>query len=68
MNDLLQGEFTPDPRLVALRDRLSQYYKDTPDSVSNQAAMGYWREFKQWCNDHGYTRDEINRAKRSGRF
>jgi len=67
LTGLLYGDFTPDKRDVALYERLDQYYKDTPDSMGNRAAVRYWREFKQWCNERDYTQDEINRAKRNVR-
>jgi len=63
-NVLLYGEFVPDERENAVYDRLTQYYKDTPNSMDNRVAMIHWKLFKQWCNEHGITRDEINRAKK----
>lgn len=65
LNALLYGDFTPDPRTEELNKRLYQYYKDTySDSMDNKTAMVYWKEFKQWCGNCGYTPDEVNRAKR----
>jgi hypothetical protein len=61
----LLGVYVPDPRLAALHERLSQYYRDTPDSMSNRVAMPYYREFKDWCRDCGYTLQEVNYAKRN---
>ena len=55
--------FAPDSRWLALCDRLEQYYRDTPSSMSNKAALPKWHNFLNWCRDNGYTRDEINRAK-----
>lgn len=57
--------FRIDPREQRLIDRLNQYYDETPDSMSNQAAIQFWREFKRWCEANYYTREEVNRAKRS---
>ena len=68
LNVLLYGEFKPDERQISLHERLEQYYRDTPDEVDNRTAMKHWLEFKQWCNDCGYTQDEINRAKRNVRI
>ena len=58
------GEFVPDERYLKLVDRLNQYYRDTPDSMSNQDALPHWKAFKTWCNQHGYTQEELNQAKR----
>ena len=68
MNKLLYGVYNPDERLQALYNRLSLYYRQTPDSMDNHTAIRHRREFKQWCNDFGYTQDEINRAKRNVRI
>lgn len=57
------SEFKPDMRAVKLHDRLQQYYNETPDSMSNKYALPKWQNFLMWCNEHGYTREEINRAK-----
>jgi len=55
--------FEPDHRMIELYNRLEQYYKDTPASVSNKDALPIWKEFKKWCSECGYTIDEINQAK-----
>ena len=68
LNALLYGEFKPDERQIELHKRLEQYYRDTPDEMDNRTAMKYYREFKQWCDDCGYTQDEVNRAKRNVRI
>ncbi len=67
-DDYLYGEFIPDQRYTDLIDRLQLYYRQTPDEMDNRIAMGYWKEFKQWCTDRGYTQDEINRANRTIRI
>jgi len=62
------GEFKPDERVQALEDRLALYYEQTPDSMGNRQALKYWKQFHEWCKSYGYSADEINKAKRSGRF
>ena len=57
------GDFTPDQRDIDLHERLKKYYLDTPDSMNNYDALRYLKEFKQWSLDHGYTQEEVNRAK-----
>jgi hypothetical protein len=64
LSALLYGDFTPDEREIALHERLVKYYKDTPDSMSNRDALPYWKAFNKWCNGNGYTREEVNNAKR----
>lgn len=64
MKELFYGDFTPDPRDTALHNRMLKYYRDTPNGMDNKEAMVYWREFRQWCNDRGYTQEEIVKAKR----
>lgn len=66
--DWLYGRFEPDEKYILLVNRLQQYYDDTPDSMSNRNATLLWKKFIQWCNERGYTRDEINKAKRDCRF
>ncbi len=61
-----QQRFEPDPRFQALCERLLQYYKATPDNMSNRDALPHWRAFRLWCRERGYTPEEINRAKRLG--
>ncbi len=65
---LLYGDFTPGQREIDLYDRLELYYRQTPDEMDNRTAMGYWKEFKRWCVERGYTQEEINRAKRNIRI
>lgn len=57
-----------DPRDTAIQDRLQQYYDETPDHVCNREAWKRWVEFKRWCAERGYTREDINRAKRAKRY
>jgi hypothetical protein len=64
-NQQYLGSFTTDQRQIDLYERLKQYYNDTPDSMSNATAMPYFKDFKQWCRERGYTQDEINSAKRN---
>ena len=61
--DSLWNYFPVDKREIALSERLRQYYRDTPDEMDNRTAMKHWQAFEQWCNDHRYTQDEINRVK-----
>ena len=61
---LLLGDFLPDNRQIALHDRLREYYKSTPESMDNKAALPYWLDFKRWCAERGYNQEEINKAKR----
>lgn len=60
---LLYGDFKPDKRYIDLHERLELYYRQTPDEMDNRTAMTYWKEFKRWCAERGYTQEEINRAK-----
>ena len=62
---LYHCEFKAEPEYAKLLDRLNLYYEQTPDSIPNQIAIKYWRDFKKWCDCHGYTSEDINRAKRS---
>lgn len=64
----LYGEFLPDKRFIALCERLKMYYIQTPVEMDNKKAMFYWKEFNKWCADHGYTREEINEAKKHVRI
>ena len=68
LNALLYGDFTPAQREIDLHERLELYYRQTPDEMDNRTAMGYWKEFKRWCAERGYTQEEINRAKRNVRI
>ena len=63
LNALLYGDFTPDQRYIDLHNRFELYYKQTPDGMDNRTAMVYWKEFKRWCAERGYTQEEINQAK-----
>jgi hypothetical protein len=62
------GNFKPDQRYIDLYERLSLYYKYTPDEVDNRTSSGYWRDFRKWCDKRGYTQEEINRCKRDIRI
>lgn len=64
---LFQQEFSPDPRRLALLERVEQYYRDTPDSMGNKEALPYWIELKKWVSEHGYSQDEFNQAKMDAR-
>jgi len=68
LNALLYGDFTPSQRDIDLYERLELYYRQTTDEMDNRKAMSYWKEFKRWCADRGYTQEEINRAKRNVRI
>lgn len=68
LTDRLYGRFEPDERYISLVNRLQQYYDDTPDSMNNRDAAPFWKNFIQWCDTHGYTREEINKAKLDCRF
>lgn len=59
------GTFESDPREAALLDRLEQYYADTPSTMGNRQAQVVYLMFLGWCENNGYSRDDINRAKRS---
>ena len=62
------GKFKPNERFFILCDRLQEYYNDTPDSMNNKTASGYWQRFLEWCVREGYSRNEINRAKIARRY
>jgi len=61
--ELYMCSFQPDPRMTELQNRLHDYYKQS-DKLGRKAACGLWLEFKDWALYSGYTRDEINKAKR----
>lgn len=58
----LMGIFKPDERLIALDEKLSEYYRET-ENCDNRTATQFWVSFKMWCLNSGYSLDEINRAK-----
>lgn len=62
------GDFKVNTRFNDLCDRLQEYYTSTPDSMNNKDAMKYWKLFKQWCGERGYTQEEINKAKRARKY
>jgi uncharacterized protein YueI len=62
------GEWKVSERDIALVDRLKKYYEDTPDEMSNREAKKYWDSFLDWASKRGYTRKEINSAKKSIRI
>ena len=53
-------DFKVDEIRFALDDRLLQYYKET-ENCDSKYAMQRWKEFIRWA--HGYSSEEINRAK-----
>lgn len=59
--ELYYCTFEQDPAIIALEERLLQYYKESKDA-STQQAIFLWQEFKDWAI--GYTKEEINSAKR----
>ncbi len=61
-------EFTPSQLEVNLHERLNLYYQQTPNEMDNRDALPHWIDFKKWCFKHGYTQEEINRAKRKKRI
>lgn len=50
--------FEPDPRIVELEQRYKELY-DVPDISYSTKRI----QFKQWCKECGYTREEIRNAK-----
>lgn len=62
--NLYLGTFEPNQRSADLHKRLELYYSQTPDSMSSKQALHYWREFKTWCREAGYSQKEIGVAKR----
>ncbi len=60
------GDFTPDERETSLHEKLADYYRIT-ENMNNHYARNHWDLFNRWCSDRGYTREEINRAKRNVR-
>ena len=63
-NKLYMCTFEPDQRQIALHETLAEYYRLTPDNVSNVEAGKHYRKFYEWAKSSGYTPEEINRAKR----
>ncbi len=59
---MYQGDFKPS--IWALYERLRQYYKDTPSTMHNRVAYLYWCRFLRWCEVEGFTREDVNKAKR----
>ena len=64
INNELNGIFVEDKYISKLKDRLALYYKQT-QKMGDKQAYTYYKEFRDWAINHGYTSDEINRAKRS---
>ncbi len=58
------GEFITDKRYQLLLERLKNYYDSTPDNMCNKKARRHYILFRQWCVDHGYSNDDINKAKK----
>ena len=58
------GEFKPDERMEALRNRYIQYYKDT-NNCTMQMASVHRKELKQWIQSNGYTPEECSQVKKS---
>lgn len=56
------GCFKVDESIIALEDKLIQYYKET-EHCDNRQALFFWKEFKRWAC--GYTSKEISQAKKS---
>lgn len=66
---LYEGEFKLDERFLALRDKLNKYYQQSEDiKLSAGTVNNLYKEFKEWCEINGYTRDEINAAKREAKI
>jgi hypothetical protein len=55
-------DFKPDERLIALDDKLTEYYKES-DELGNHAARYLYSGFTSWRKNNGYTADEVNKAK-----
>lgn len=51
------------PRRIALIERLEQYYRETPTTLSNVLSRPYADAFKRWCDEGGYTHEEVNAVK-----
>ena len=63
-NRLFLGEWSAiSERQIAIYDRLVLYYEST-SGVDNKAAYQQWDLFRQWCDDRGYSREDIRQAKR----
>ncbi len=61
----IMGDFTPSQRDIDLHERLAQYYRDTPRSMSNTESRPISKAFTKWRKERGYTNDDVNRAKKS---
>lgn len=66
--ELYMGNFEPASRNNNLYERLQQYYKDTPVSMSNKEAFKYYKEFRSWCVENGYNNSDISNIKRQYKF
>jgi hypothetical protein len=51
-----------DARSAEIYSEIAKYYRAT-DACDNATAARPWKQFKEWCENGGYTREEINRAK-----
>lgn len=71
MNDfnyIYMGQWNPNSRNLAIQDRLQKYYDDTPDCMSNNDAKVHWKSFIGWCKENGYSREDINNAKKARQY
>jgi hypothetical protein len=66
--ELYFGRWYVDEREIKLIERLQKYYDDTPDEMSNIEARKHWVLFKKWADNNGYSKEEINAAKKSCKF
>ena len=57
--------FEPDERESALSDRILKYYETAIYSINPRDHEANYVKFKKWCDERGYTQEEINRVKRS---
>lgn len=62
-NKFLLGEFKIDKRINDLTEKLGEYYKQT-ENINGKLAHKKHREFMSWAENSGYTREEINAAKK----
>ena len=57
-----QGHFTVSGRDLKLYERVEQYFADT-DDVDFRVSVNEAKALKAWCDDNGYSKGDLNRAK-----
>lgn len=59
---LYVGVYECDPREKALLERVKDYFVAT-DDVGFHVSVQESKRLKRWCEDNGYSKGDLNRAK-----